>query len=111
VICKIPCPSDVLDFSKVKLTRGESIRVSTDQDKEPCWINGMCLVSDDRIVAVDYNNMSVKLVDVTAGRVLHQLQLKYLPCGVCRMSGDRVAVTLPDAVTIKVSVYTFITNI
>ena len=71
----------------------------------------MCLVADDRIVAVDNASQSVKLLEVTTGRVLHQLQLQDEPWGVCRMSGDRVAVTLPGVCRIQVSVFTFIINI
>jgi len=71
----------------------------------------MCLVSDDRIVVIDFSNSSVKLVDVIAGRVLDQLKLQHQPWGVCRMSGDRVAVTLPDAHGIMVSFVTFNINI
>jgi len=85
--------------------------VRTDQDKEECFIRDMCLVSDDRIVAVDHVNMSVKLLEVTTGRVLHRLQLRDEPFGVCRMSDDRVAVTLPGVCRIQVSVFTFIINI
>ena len=101
--------SDVLDVSKV--TRGESIRVRTDQDDKSCWITDMCLVADDRIVAVDRANESVKLLDVTTGQVLHRLQLQNRPRGVCRMSGDRVAVTLPLSGRIQVSFFTFTINI
>jgi len=97
----------VIDFSKAKVSQGKDIVVRTDQDKKGCYISDMCLLSDDRIVAVDNDNKSVKLLDVTTGRVLHQLQLQDPPCGVCSMSGDRVAVTLPDAYTIQVSFCTF----
>ena len=37
----------------------------------------------------------MKLLDVTTGQILHRLMLQDRPRGVCRMSGDRVAVTLP----------------
>jgi len=50
----------------------------------------MCLVSDDRMVVVDYVNIAVKMVDVTTGRVLHQLKLEDQPWGVCKMSVGRV---------------------
>ena len=68
----------------------------------------MCLVSDDRIVAVDSANQSVKLLGVTTCHVLHRLQLQDTPWDVCRMSGDRVAVTLPYADMIQVYFVTFI---
>jgi len=71
----------------------------------------MCLVSDDRIVAVDYENRSMKLIDVTTGRVLLQLELQYGPLGVCRMSSDMVAVTLPEADRIQVAFLTYIKQI
>jgi len=70
----------------------------------------MCLLSDDRIVAVDNDNKSVKLLDVTTGHVLHRLQLRDEPFGVCQLSGDRVAVTLPDTCTDMIQVY-FVTFI
>ena len=97
-----------IDFSKAKVSQGMDIVVRTDQDKEKCIISDICLVSDDRIVVVDYNNESVKLLEVTTGRVLHQLQLQDQPYGVCRMSGDRVAVTLPYDDMLQVSFCTFI---
>jgi len=85
--------------------------VRTDRDERFCDISDMCLVADDRIVVVDRDNYSVKLLEVTTGHVLHQLQLQDEPWGVCRMAGDRVAVTLPLAKTVKVSFFTSITNI
>ena len=59
--------SDVHDLSKVNFTQREIIRVRTHQDEKECIITDMCLVSNDRIVVVDYNNMSVKLLEVTTG--------------------------------------------
>jgi len=97
-----------IDFSEAKFSQGKDIVVSTDQDKKGCFINDMCLVSDDRIVVVDYENLSVKLLEVTTGQVLRQLQLQNGPWGVCRMSGDRVAVTVPYADMIQVYFVTFI---
>jgi len=99
-----------IDFAKAKFSQGKDIVVRTDQDKEECCISDMCLVSDDRIVAVDNANQSVKLVEVTTGRVLHRLQLQSQPWGVCRMSGNRVAVSLVIAKIIQVSFFTFIIN-
>ena len=96
---------NVTDFSKAKFSQVKDIVVRTDRDKEVSWITDMCLVSDDRIVAVDNVNYSVKLLEVTTGHMLHQLQLQNVPFGVCRTSGDRVAVTLPYAETIQVLVW------
>jgi len=88
------CLSDTLDFSKVKFLQVKSISVRTDQDHNTCNITDMCLVSDDRMVMADGVNRSIKLVDLTTGRILHRLELEDCPFGVCKMFGDRVAVTL-----------------
>ena len=102
---------NAIDFCKAKFSQEKDIVFRTDQDKEGCYIIDMCLVSDDRIVAVDDNNRSMKLVEVTKGHILHQLKLQDKPWGVCLMSGDRVAVTLSGAGRIQVSFFTFNINI
>jgi len=102
---------NVIDFSKAKVSQGKDIVVRTVQDIEVGFISDMCLLSHDRIVVVDSVNQSVKLVEVTTGRVLHQLKLQHGPVCVCRMSSDRVAVTLTGAdrsYRIQVSLCTFI---
>jgi len=71
------------------------IPVKTAMDREDPYLTSIALLTSDRLVVVDYNNQSVKLVNVVQGKVLHQLEVGNMPSSVCSLPGSRAAVTLP----------------
>ncbi|XP_052816978.1 uncharacterized protein LOC128243314 [Mya arenaria] len=87
---EIPVP----DLSTVTWKKVEDINVRTSLDKKSCWITGSALLSQGVFLLSDYDNCSVKLVDLTTRTVTSRLQLPYNPWDVCVLPGDQAAVTL-----------------
>ncbi|XP_052778023.1 tripartite motif-containing protein 45-like [Mya arenaria] len=65
----------VPDLSTVAWKKEKDINVRTSLDKITCWINALALLSPGLVLLSDYNNCSVKLVDLTTRTVTSRLQL------------------------------------
>ncbi|XP_052816982.1 E3 ubiquitin-protein ligase TRIM71-like isoform X2 [Mya arenaria] len=84
----------VPDLSTVAWKKEKDINVRTSLDKITCWINASALLSPGLVLLSDYNNCSVKLVDLTTRTVTSRLQLPGNPGHVCVLPDDQAAVTL-----------------
>ncbi|XP_052818239.1 uncharacterized protein LOC128244261 [Mya arenaria] len=89
---EIPFP----DLSTVTWKEEEYINVRSSQEKKTCWITGSALLSTGLFLLTDYNNNSVKLVDLTYRTVTSRLQLPGRSWDVCVLPGGQAAVTLPN---------------
>ncbi|XP_052765128.1 uncharacterized protein LOC128206591 [Mya arenaria] len=87
----VPVP----DLSTVTLKEAADIDVKTSQDQNTCGITGSALLSYRCLLLADYNNFSVKLVDVPSRTVTSRLQLPDKPRDVCVLPNDQAAVTFP----------------
>lgn len=71
------------------------INVTAREDRGKCCISGLEFLSSHRLIATDYNNKSVKLIDVKDKALISNLVLESSPSDVTMMSSRQVAVTLP----------------
>jgi len=84
-----------IDFTKEKLSRNADINIKSATDKHGCNITDLAVLPDDLLLLADISNQSVKLADPASGQLLDRLQLPDDPWGLCRLPGDRAAVTIP----------------
>ena len=82
------------DFKKVKLTKKMKIDVWSLADMKSCSVGDMVVLSTCNILLTDWNNESLKIVDVQTGRMLSVVQLLSSPDSLCLLPGNRAAVTL-----------------
>ncbi|XP_060563370.1 uncharacterized protein LOC132722816 [Ruditapes philippinarum] len=76
------------------------ICVKTSHDDERCCVSGMTLVSDSKLVILDTNNHSIKLVDLSDNSISYQLKTGGNLSDITTISGDEVAVTVSNEKTI-----------
>ncbi|XP_060597091.1 uncharacterized protein LOC132751009 [Ruditapes philippinarum] len=80
----------------------DKICIKTSQDKNPCWITGMTLLTPDLLIIADFSdNMAIKMVDIYRKSVLSQQCFDSRPRDVTSVSHNELAVTLPDIQTIQ----------
>ncbi|XP_053389362.1 uncharacterized protein LOC128552360 [Mercenaria mercenaria] len=70
-----------------------SAKSSTDGE---CWITGMVAVAPDTLVCTDYNNYSVKLIDIKSDKITSELKLTDKHWDITYVSDDQLAVTVTD---------------
>jgi len=71
------------------------IKIKSATDRRGCYITDLAVLPGDFLLLADRNNQSVKLADPASGQLLDQIQLPGEPYGLCLLSGDRAAVTIP----------------
>jgi hypothetical protein len=71
------------------------INIKTQDDASNCFIKKCALICPSKIIVIDGDNKSVKLVDVSNKKV-SKYNLKYSPTGVAVVNPNLVAVTFPD---------------
>lgn len=83
----------------VKLIKSLNVRQETE---EQCYITGIEIIDNNKLVVADYAQKSLKLVDVTVNRVLSSVQFKTNPWSVSFLgnSSTILGVTFPEDQTI-----------
>ena len=94
--------TSTLDFKSVKLTRLPVIKMKTTGDVYQHRITGLTLLQPNTLLAVDYNNSSLKSVDTTNNTVTSKLSFIGTPWDITLLPGDQAAVTIPDQKQIQV---------
>jgi hypothetical protein len=79
----------------------DKIGIKTSKDTLDCNISGMTLLTPDLLIITDYNNMAIKIVDISRKSVLAQQYFDSKPLDVTTVSQNDVAVTLPLHQTIQ----------
>ncbi|XP_053393566.1 tripartite motif-containing protein 45-like [Mercenaria mercenaria] len=69
-----------------------AVSVSTPQDKKVSWITGMTLLTSDILIAADFPNNSIKMIDINSYSIIDQLKLDRSPWNVTTVSKDKLAV-------------------
>ncbi|XP_053381929.1 uncharacterized protein LOC128549347 [Mercenaria mercenaria] len=67
-------------------------------DKEDCDISGMDMLSENEIVLADYNNRSIKVVDIIQNKITDEIKLEYHPYDLTVPDTNTVAVTLTNTI-------------
>ena len=84
---------DILHYSTIKKIKEIDIKVSG--DKKNCSITGCCFMSRDALIACDWNNHKIKLLDRSLS-VVDSIDLTGRPWDVAAVDNNSVIVTMPD---------------
>jgi hypothetical protein len=79
----------------------DKIGIKTSKDTLDCNISGMTLLTSDLLIITDYNNKTIKIVDISSKSVQAPHKLDSEPFDVTTVSQNEVAVTLPFHKTIQ----------
>ncbi|XP_060569018.1 uncharacterized protein LOC132727503 [Ruditapes philippinarum] len=85
---------------RMKMSTPRYMNVETFSDKYDCWINGITVSPQNQLFIADYNNFSIKMIDIKPGAI-KQLQLESNPWNITIVTKDTLAVTLPNIYTIQ----------
>ncbi|XP_052780363.1 uncharacterized protein LOC128217321 [Mya arenaria] len=69
--------------------------MKTSGDRRECWLTNVTLLTGDRLILVDHNNCSLKLVVTKNNKLVSKAKLPGEPWDLCLLPGNRAAVTLP----------------
>ncbi|XP_053391550.1 uncharacterized protein LOC128554313 [Mercenaria mercenaria] len=78
-----------------KLTQKENINVKTKSDWKECWIRGCVVLSSNKLVAADFENEKLKVVDIKNKAVIEETTLCSRPIDIAVMPQDHIAVSMP----------------
>jgi hypothetical protein len=101
---------DSSSISKMKVTEKmneeytfiQDINVKLDTHGKDCYITGMTLVSDNRLVLCDSDIQCLKLVDVNKNIIKDILTLQSGVCGLTTISNDQIAFSAPNSYQIQI---------
>lgn len=88
------------DLVEIKPYIGDKINAKLLSDKEDCDISGIDILSDNEIVLADYNNRSVKVIDLCENKIRDELKLTYHPYDLAVPAENMIAVTLTNTIQI-----------
>ncbi|XP_060598709.1 E3 ubiquitin-protein ligase TRIM71-like [Ruditapes philippinarum] len=96
---KPPQPKDKAAL-QMKMSTPRNINAKTSSDKDDCWITGITVSPQNQLFVADYNNKSIKMIDIKSGAI-KQLQLESNPWDITMVTRDTLAVTLQVINTIQ----------
>ncbi|XP_053390561.1 uncharacterized protein LOC128553438 [Mercenaria mercenaria] len=79
-----------------QITQKEYINIKTKSDQEECFITGCVVLSSNKLVAADYDNYKLKVVDIKNKAVIEETTLSSNPWDIAVMPQDHIAVTMPE---------------
>ncbi|XP_053383721.1 uncharacterized protein LOC128549951 [Mercenaria mercenaria] len=85
-----------LSRSSSLLTNMGDINVQTTSDNNKLWITGCAVLSYNKVMLVDSNNYTLKVVDTQSKVVIEEKTLESRPWDICILPLDLIAVTMPD---------------
>lgn len=93
---------DVLNpGKKVKLIFNSEIKINTSRDKQTPLILGLCELSEDLLIASDFKNCSLKVVDTMKKTVVSEVEVETAPFDITVTKAGELAATLPDVAMIQ----------
>lgn len=87
--------------NKVKLIFSTEIKMNTSKDTLTPLILGLCELSENLLIASDFKNCSLKVVDTTQKMVVSEVEVETAPFDITVMNEGEVAATLPDVAMIQ----------
>ncbi|XP_053392674.1 transcription intermediary factor 1-alpha-like [Mercenaria mercenaria] len=103
-ILKQPSPPSTPALKSRTISHHKNICVKTSSDKYNCYITGIAASFPNQIFLADYNNHSIKMVDINS-KAVQQLNLDSWPWDIITTTRDELAVTMPDYHTIQLISY------
>jgi DNA-binding beta-propeller fold protein YncE len=84
----------------LQINANGKLNVKLFSDKEDCDISGIDMISDNELVLADYNNRSIKVLDMIKNEITHEMKLEYHPYDLTVPCTNTVAVTLTNTIQI-----------
>ncbi|XP_052781943.1 uncharacterized protein LOC128218336 [Mya arenaria] len=84
------------DLSRAKFISQPDISVKTSGDTLDCWLTCVTLLTGDRLLLVDHNTYSLKLMVTVNNKLVSKVKLPGEPWALCLLPGDRAAVIRPS---------------
>ncbi|XP_045174560.2 uncharacterized protein LOC123535871 [Mercenaria mercenaria] len=78
-----------------KLTKNGNINIKTKSDQTECCLTACVVLSSNTLVAADYNNEKLKVVDIKNEAVIEETTLSLQLWDIEVMPQDQIAVTMP----------------
>ncbi|XP_052809428.1 uncharacterized protein LOC128237888 [Mya arenaria] len=82
------------DLTSLKFTSTYDILVGSSSDTKNCSLNGILLLSGDRLLLSDSSNETLKIVDLKTSSLMTEVSVPGRPWGMCHIPGDMVAVSV-----------------
>jgi hypothetical protein len=73
--------------------------------EDQCNIFGMAMISDTQMVIADYNNNSIKMIEVVTGALVSKITLSSQPYDVIKLPDNKLAVAIPNERCIQMVSY------
>ncbi|XP_053402400.1 uncharacterized protein LOC123548442 isoform X2 [Mercenaria mercenaria] len=86
---------------EVKISSEYELCVKTPQESKACYITGMVLLSPSKLILADNRNSSIKMVDLNNSSIADRLPLDTQPWDITLVTGDLLAVTLPNKASVQ----------
>ncbi|XP_045213309.2 E3 ubiquitin-protein ligase TRIM71-like [Mercenaria mercenaria] len=99
-ILEQPCPA----LKSRTISPQKNIGVKMSSDKNDCYITGIAASFPNQIFLVDYNNRTIKMVDINT-QAIQQLSLDSYPWDITTTTRDKLAVTMQSLRTIQLISY------
>ncbi|XP_052814214.1 uncharacterized protein LOC128241323 [Mya arenaria] len=84
------------DLTRMQFAETSPIPVNSKDDKTHCFLTNMLLLPRDRLLLTDFENATVKLVDLKTSRLLARVKLQSRPFSMCLINETMVAVSFPE---------------
>lgn len=82
--------------TKQEEVKRDNIYVKTSVDKMNCTISALCLLPEDKLIAADVRNETLKVIQVKAHTILSTRVMSSKPWDVTRVNDSQVVTSLPD---------------
>ncbi|XP_052777966.1 uncharacterized protein LOC128215269 isoform X1 [Mya arenaria] len=86
----------VTDLTGLQLSPAMDIPMKSPTDNRDCYLSSMLHLAESRLLLADWNNCTVKLVDMQTNSLVCQIEVPGYPWDICHLPGDRVAVTMAN---------------
>ncbi|XP_060587325.1 uncharacterized protein LOC132742850 [Ruditapes philippinarum] len=83
-----------------------TIRVKSRSDRNPCYITGISVLSNEELVIADSQNNCIKMVDIERKKISSYLKMSFSPQDVTVVNNNLLAVTLPCAFLSMIQIVT-----
>jgi hypothetical protein len=87
------------------LQYSHTVNVKSASDKKECNITGMVMIAPKKLIVADYNNNSIKLIDVENGSIILEERMPSKTYEAIKLLGNTLAVTSVEEKSIQILSY------